>query len=224
MPEETKPTMIKKADKKSITELIEGALGDQKSGDRFIILMIAAIFLVVVGAVFALSYQVRIFVKQSNTNKAQFETINLLEKKKKDLAELRPNYEALNKPSVNGKSEADLILNAVPTSEAYGSLIAMIERMGQESGVKISSVPKSGSASAPAAAGISSYSINVPIDGEYNQILDFIKKTENSSRVLNFTNISFSSLSRNGKITASTTFNTYFKPPADIKSTQKELK
>ena len=164
---------------------------------------------------------------QTNKNKAQDKTIGLLEQKKRDLAELQPNYDKITAPGPNGKSQSASILSAQPENEAYKDLIAMVERMGQDSGVKIPSISKSSAAATttttdPTSAVIP-YQISVSISGTFAQVEDFIKKTENSARVMDFVTLNIGGSTKSGPVTASATFTVYYQPPADISSTQKEL-
>ena len=180
------------------------------------------------------------FVSQSNINKAQDQLISDLTEKQKDLQELKPNYEKIIAKGANGVSDADLILRAVPTTQDYESLIAILERMGQESGVKVKDISQQNAVQtgqtspSPAASttqpvnssiqtgGATPYVFIVKLEGSYNSILDFLNKTENSARVINFNSMDIDGNTNN--ITTSLTMTTYFKPDANIESTFIPLK
>ncbi|MSR89611.1 hypothetical protein EXS53_01630 [Patescibacteria group bacterium] len=225
MPDKPKPTSPKKA---LVVPKTDVSQDDDKSTRRFVYYMIALIVLIIIAGGALIYWLAGNFVTQTNKNKAQDKTIGLLEQKKRDLAELQPNYDKITAPGPNGKSQSASILSAQPENEAYKDLIAMVERMGQDSGVKIPSISK-GSAAAttttttdPTSAVIP-YQISVSINGTFAQVEDFIKKTENSARVMDFVTLSIGGSTKSGPVTTSATFTVYYQPPADISSTQKEL-
>lgn len=173
------------------------------------------------------------FIQQSNQNKAQDKLIGDLEEKQKALQELKPNYEAINTKGANGVSDAELILRAVPSTQDYESLIAVLEKMGQESGVKVTNITQQTSTgsttqTAPPAstsvqsAGATPYVFTVNVEGTYAAIIEFLKKTENSARVINFNSMNINGST--GTVTANLTMTTYFRPDANIESTYVELK
>ena len=180
------------------------------------------------------------FVSQSNLNKAQDLLISDLIEKQKDLQELKPNYDKIIAKGTNGVSDAELILRAVPTTQDYESLIAILERMGQESGVKVKDISQQNAAQTgqttppPASSttqtaknsiqtgGADPYTFIVKLEGSYNSILEFLNKTEDSARVINFNSMDIDGNTNN--ITANLTMTTYFKPDANIESTYIPLK
>lgn len=197
---------------------------DDKATKRYVFYMVSAMVLIaIVGGV--IIYQLAsAYVVQTNKNKAQDLTIGLLEKKQDDLAKLQPNYDAIITKGPSGKSDADLILNAMPTDEGYKQLIAMIERMGQESGIQIPAVTKTtGTTVTSQAAGATPYQISISMNGTFAQVLEFIKKTENSSRVIDFVSMNVNGSTKSGPIQATATFTVFWQKPADIAPTQKEL-
>ena len=103
----------------------------------------------------------------------------------------------------------------------------MIEKMGQQSGVLIPSVSRSGAASAAAAADQTvaalPYQVSISIGGTYAQVQDFIKKTENSARVMDFVTLNIAGSTKSGPVTASATFTVYYQLPANINPTEKGL-
>lgn len=188
-------------------------------------LVIAA--LVLVGG-FLIYWLASKYTHQSNLNKAQDMLLSSLTKKQKDLEELKPNLEVITKPGANGVSDADLILRAVPTTQNFESLIAILEKMGAESGVKVTNVSQTQTNSANLATGTNQnaqgsgsqatpFTFTVNVEGSYNGILEFLKKTESSARVINFNNMSINGST--GNITANLTMTTFFKPDANINST-----
>lgn len=223
MPDKPKPTSPKKA---LVVPKTDVSQDDDKSTRRFVYYMIALIVLIIIAGGALIYWLAGNFVTQTNKNKAQDKTIGLLEQKKRDLAELQPNYDKITAPGPNGKSQSASILSAQPENEAYKDLIAMVERMGQDSGVKIPSISKSSAAATtttdPTRATIP-YQISVSINGTFAQVEDFIKKTENSARVMDFVTLSIGGSTKSGPVTTSATFTVYYQLPADISSTQKEL-
>ena len=224
MPDKPKPTSPKKA---LVVPKTDVSQDDDKSTRRFVYYMIALIILIIIAGGALIYWLAGNFVTQTNKNKAQDKTIGLLEQKKRDLAELQPNYDKITAPGPNGKSQSASILSAQPENEAYKDLIAMVERMGQDSGVKIPSISKSSAAATttttdPTRATIP-YQISVSINGTFAQVEDFIKKTENSARVMDFVTLSIGGSTKSGPVTTSATFTVYYQLPADISSTQKEL-
>lgn len=196
---------------------------DDKSTRRFIFWMVALIFLIILVGGGVLYWLIGQYINQSNKNKSQDITIGLLEKKKKDIELLKPNYEKITTKGTDGRSDADLILSAMPTDQGYNELIAMLERMGVESGVKISTISKGGEGESAKAPSPSSYQATVSMEGEFSNILDFLRKTENSSRVLDFVSMNISGSTRSGKVSSTSTFKAYYQTPADISPTTKEL-
>ena len=175
------------------------------------------------------------YTKQSNQNKAQDQLIASLETKQQNLKELKPNYDAITTAPAGGRADSTLILNALPVTQDYENLLAILEKIGRDSGVKLSTVSQTtaatavpaavDAAAAPAAAAISAplpFAFSVNIEGSYAAVLDFLKKTENSSRVINFNSMTLGGTSPN--ISATLTMTTYYKPPANIKSTEVPLK
>jgi hypothetical protein len=206
------------------------SLGDDKSTRNFVYAMIAVTVLMLIVGGAALYWLIGRYVYQTNQNKAQDETIRLLEQKKQDIASLKPNYDAIKAPGANGKSEADLILNAMPTDEGFRQFVGMIENMAQKANVRVSNLSKPGAAAGataglnaaiPLPAGVQSSQVSVPIEGSYNNVIAFLKETENSSRVMDFVSMNIGDIS--GNISVSPTFRIYWQSPANINPTQKEL-
>lgn len=220
MPDKNTSNKTKKAMKVPKTDISQN---DDKSTRRFVFYMIAVIVLLVIAGGYLIYWLGKAYVLQSNKNKAQDKTIGLLEQKKQDLIELKPNYDKIIAKGANGKSDADLIYIAMPEDEGYKQLIAMIERMGQEAGVVIPGVNKSSGAASAGSAGPVPYNISISMTGTFAQVMDFIKKTENSSRVMDFTTLTFSGSSKGGPVSASASFTVYWQGPASIAPTEKEL-
>lgn len=221
MPDNPKQTSPKKA---LVVPKTDVSQDDDKSTRRFVYYMIALIVLIIIAGGALIYWLAGNFVTQTNKNKAQDKTIGLLEQKKRDLAELQPNYDKITAPGPDGKSQSASILSAQPENEAYKDLIAMVERMGQDSGVKIPSISKSSAGATTDATRVAiPYQISVSISGTFAQVEDFIKKTENSARVMDFVTLNIGGSTKSGPVTASATFTVYYQPPADISSTQKEL-
>ena len=218
MPEKDK---AKKSPKALMVPKTAISQNDDKSTRRYIFYMIALMLLIAIGGGYLIYTLSKAYILQSNMNKAQDKTIALLEQKKVDLTKLKPNYEKITAKGSSGKSDADLILQAMPADEGYKQLIAMIEKMGLEAGVEIPSVNKSGGGAG--LAGITPYNISISINGTFAQVMDFIKKTENSSRVMDFVTLSFNGSTRAGQIQSSATFTVYWERPASILPSEQEL-
>lgn len=221
---------VEKASKKSaITPSTDVSKLESMGTQRFVFLMIGISVLAIVVGGALLYWLVGRYVDQSNKNKAQDETIKLLEQKKVDLAALQPNYDKITSPGQNGKSDGDLILDAMPVDDGFKQLISTIEVMASESGVELSNVTKSAAAAqttttSPVPAGTNSYEVSVAVRGSFNNILDFLRKTEQSSRVMNFVSMSIDGSTSAPSIESSIIFTVYYKGPASIAPTQKELK
>lgn len=226
MPEDTK-----KPTKKIAVPKTDISQAQDTSARNYLIIMglIIAVIVVVGGyLIYRLTTQ---YIYQSNVNKAQDQLITSLQTKQKNLQALKPNFDAINTAGANGVSDAQLILRAVPTTQDYENLIAILEKMGTDSGVKVTDVSQDGASgsSGTASASVTSVSssatgfvFTVNVTGSYNQILDFLKKTENSARVINFNSMSLNGST--GDITVNLTMTTFFKPDANINSTMVPLK
>lgn len=223
MPENTDAIAAKNKKKPSVPKT-DVSLHDDKSTRRFVFWMVALMVVIVLAGGAVLYWLIGEYVHQSNKNKSQDITIGLLEKKKKDLELLKPNYAKVIAGSGEGRSEADLILSAMPNDLGYSELIAMLENMGAESGIKISTISKSGEAKVAEAPSPSSYETTVNMEGEFSKILDFIRKTENSARVLDFVSMDLAGSTKSGSVTSSSTFRAYYQTPANISPTEEDLK
>lgn len=199
---------------------------EDKSTKRFVFWMVFITVVVIIVGGAAIYWLVSKYIEQSNKNKSQDITIGLLEEKKKDLVELKPNYEKINQPGENGKSDADLILNAMPETQAYDALIAMIERMAGESGGKVTSISSTESAEGIEEGGNTgqqSYNVVVDFEGSYDQTLDFLEKTEKASRVMDFVSMSLGGPVGAANISPNMTFKVYYQGPADISPKEEQL-
>lgn len=216
---DAKPTTAKKEIEVPKTDT---SLAEDKSTRRFVFWMIAATVLVVLVGGGIIYWQVGLYVQQSNKNKAQDIEIGDLNTKIKNLDLLKPNYEKIIANNGSGSSDADLILRALPVGKGYDELVAMIEKMAQGSGVKVTSVTQTEATEGqPTGNGDNTttpipYSFTVTLEGGYASILDFLKKTENSARVINFSSMNITGNSNNGVNQASITMQTYYQPQANI--------
>ena len=201
---------------------------------NYLIISGVVVFAIALLGIFSIYWLGGKYVHQSNLNKAQDQLISSLVKKQKDLQALKPNFDAINAKGANGISDAELILRAVPTTQDYESLIAILEQMGKESGVKVTNITQQASSasnqpqqgtqqgSEVKTGGATPYVFTVNVEGTYGAILEFLKKTENSARVVNFNSMDING--NTGNITANLTMTTYFKPDASIESTFIPLK
>jgi Tfp pilus assembly protein PilO len=200
---------------------------ENKASKRFIFWMIAVMVLAVLAGGALIYWMVGQYVTQSNKNKAQDLEIAALQTKQENLEKLKPNYEKIIAEGANGVSDADLILRALPITKGYDDLVAMLEKMAQESGVKVTSVSQTGTSSDTGEGGSSTtpipYTFTVTLEGGYTGILDFLQKTEKSARVMNFSSMNLTGSSTGGSNQADITMQTYFQLPANISSTTEPL-
>ncbi len=222
---------IKKSIEVPKTEVSKAA---DVSTRNYLIISGIIVFLIVLVGIVSIYWLGGRYVQQSNLNKAQDQLLTSLIQKQKDLQALKPNFDAINAKGANGISDAELILRAVPTTQDYESLIAILEQMGKESGVKVTNITQQNStqSSGPQAStptnsevktgGATPFAFTVNVEGSYAAILEFLKKTENSARVINFDSMDING--NTGNIEANLTMTTYFKPDANIESTYIPLK
>ncbi len=200
------------------------SMNEKLAAKNFLTIMaVVTAAVVVIGGYFI--YQLgKSYVRQANEVKAQDKQIALLKAKRSDLEALKPAYASIIQKPANGISDAELVLRSVPTSEDYKSLIASLERIGQESGVKVTSVSQTAStataASSVGRANVLGFTVN--LEGPYDKIFSFLQNTERSARVMNFTNMTLSGNS--GTVTASLSMKTYWQPPANIADKTEPLK
>lgn len=230
-PHQSAPTASKKKAEHPKTTV---SMNDKLATKNFLTIMIAVSIAVVLFGGYFIYRLSNAYIRQANEVKAQDQLIASLKQKQTSLEELKPNYAAITQKGANNVSDADLILRAVPTTEDYKSLIASLEQIGQQSGVKVTSVTQSNSPAAapsttstPAAATTSKTSasplgFSVNITGPYEKIFTFLENTERSARVINFTSMTLSGNS--GSVSASLSMKTYWRPPANISSTMEPLK
>jgi Tfp pilus assembly protein PilO len=213
------------AKKANVVPKTEVSMSEDKATRRFIAIMISVIVVTVLVGGAVLYWLIGKYVFQTNKNKAQDQTIYLLQQKQTNLQQLKPNYDAITAKGASGKSDADLILNAMPVDEGFRELIAQLERMGQESGVRVSTISKATTSSTGSTSSsvTKSYDVTVNMEGDFPKILEFLRKTEKSSRVLDFVSMNTSKASTGSGSTATATFRAYYQGPADIKPTEKEL-
>lgn len=218
------PDKAQKSKKKVLAiPTTEASQHSEKSTRQFILWVTVIIVVVVLCGGAILYWLIGTFVNQSNKNKSQDITIGLLREKKTHVDALKPNYEKITAKGPSGRSDADLILSALPTDQGYSPLIAMIEKMGAESGVKVTTISKSSDGGKTVSAGPLSYQVTVVMDGEFSAILEFLRKTEKSARVLDFTSMSIAGSTKSGKVSSTLTFKAYYQAPVDISPTTKEL-
>ncbi|HMS92692.1 MAG TPA: hypothetical protein PKC05_04340, partial [Candidatus Saccharibacteria bacterium] len=133
---------IKKSIEVPKTEVSKAA---DVSTRNYLIISGIIVFLIVLVGIVSIYWLGGRYVQQSNLNKAQDQLLTSLIQKQKDLQALKPNFDAINAKGANGISDAELILRAVPTTQDYESLIAILEQMGKESGVKVTNITQQNS-------------------------------------------------------------------------------
>lgn len=237
-PPKTVSAQVEKPNKKVEVPKTEISEAQDKSARNYIIIMCVVIGLIVVVGGYIIYRLAAEFAYQSNVNKAQDMLLTSLNTKQKNLEELKPNYEAIIAKGTGGISDADRILSAMPITEAYDQLISSLEAMGQQSGVTVTSVTagsSSGSSSSSKSSGEGEakaqtsdgngipFTFTVNVKGNYASILTFLKKTEQSARVINFNSMTVSGTNATD-LTASITMTTYYQPEANIESTYETLK
>jgi len=228
------PNLPKQPKKSVEVPKTEISQSQDKSARNYIILMCVVIGLIVVVGGYGIYRLATQFARESNLNRAQDELISSLNTKQKNLTDLKPNLAVITAKDAGGVSSADRILSAMPTSMAYENLIATLEAMGQQSGVKVTSVSLGDQATAAqatpntttAASGQNvaiPFTFTVNVEGNYAAIIAFLQKTEQSARVINFNSMTVSG-ANGGDLTAEITMTTFYQPAADISSTTKPLK
>lgn len=239
MPEEKVIQPEKKKEQVAVPET-EISQAQEKTTRNYYIIMGVIIGATVIVGGYVIYRLAMAYGHSSNENRAQDIEINALLTKQKNLELLKPNYEAIIRPGANGVSDKKLIMNALPDSADYEKLIAILEKMGQESGVKVRSVSQGGDSAGSSSStnatnqdGNSSQpqplTFSVDIEGSYSAILEFLNKTEQSSRVINFASMDITggstgtATNASGAITANLTMTTYFQDPANIAPTIKPL-
>ncbi len=229
---------VEKPSKKVEVPKTEISEAQDKSARNYIIIMFVVIGLIVVIGGYIIYRLAAEFAYQSNVNRAQDMLLSSLNTKQKNLEALKPNYDAITAKGAGGISDADRILSAMPITEAYDQLISSLEAMGQQSGVTVTSVTagsstgsNGGSSASSSSQGTSQqsngngipFTFTVNVKGSYAAILTFLKKTEQSARVINFNSMTVSGT--NGTdLTANITMTTYYQPEANIESTYETLK
>ncbi len=214
------------------------SMNEKLETKNFLTVMILVTSVVVLVGGYFVYRLTQAYIRQANEVKAQDKLINSLKDKQEALEKLKPNYAAITTKGANNISDADLVLRALPTTEDYKSLIASLEQIGKESGVKVTTVTQSGGAVAasptptsttpgtPAASSTAAQpqalAFSVNIEGPYERIFVFLQNTERSARVMNFTSMTLSGNS--GTVSASLSMKTYWQAPANIASTMEPLK
>lgn len=228
---------VEKPNKKVEVPKTEISEAQDKSARNYIIIMFVVIGLIVVVGGYIIYRLAAEFAYQSNVNRAQDMLLTSLNTKQKNLESLKPNYDAITAKGAGGISDATRILSAMPITEAYDQLISSLEAMGQQSGVIVTSVTAGSSSGSSSGGGTGDtqnttqqsngngipFTFTVNVKGNYAAILTFLKKTEQSARVINFNSMTVSGT--NGTdLTANITMTTYYQPEANIESTYETLK
>lgn len=111
----------------------------------------------------------------------------------------------------------ETVASALPTRPSLPQLWAMMENIGNTSGVSTSSVSSTttSDAEAPAGGAVQQLPITVSVQGSYTAIQDYLKNLELSSRPLRVTNVTLSGT--NNTVQANLTIVTYYQGAADLK-------
>jgi Tfp pilus assembly protein PilO len=240
-PSKTTSQTGEKTSKKTEVPKTELSLKQDKEARNYIAIMCVIIGVIVVVGGYIIYRLAAQFTYISNVNRAQDMLITSLNTKQKNLTELKSNYEEIKTKGAGGVSDADRILSAMPITQAYDSLIATLEQIGQQSGVKVTSVTNAsvgGGTSTQNSANTATsttattstsqtngipFTFTVNVEGSYSGIIAFLEKTQQSARVINFNSMTVTGGS-NGQLNASITMTTYYQPDADINSTFEPLK
>lgn len=250
----TDKKQLKKDSKKVEVPKTEVSLAQAQTAKHFYLITSLILAVIIIGGGYASYKLFNSYIHKSNEIKAQDKLIHSLNQKKEDLEALKVPYANITSSNGGTGSDAEAILRALPVTEDYKSLIAMLENIANVSGVSLDSVSRtsggsststtttpaptstaggsastSGSSTSSSGAGAPQQPqelvFSVSISGPYEKIILFLDNTEKSARVINFKSMQISSSSEGGKdIKANLTMKTYYQAPADISSTQEDLK
>lgn len=239
-----------KQSKKPQTPKTEISLEQAQTAKHFYLITSLILAAILLGGGYASYRLFTNYIHKSNEIKAQDKLVSSLDQKIKDLDTLKVPYAQITDSKGGTGSDADAILRALPVTEDYKSLIAMLENMANVSGVTLDSVSKSSSAATPAATPAPASSSDAPsttansssastgaqqpqpltfsvsISGPYDKIIRFLDNSEKSARVINFKSMQLSNDGGTGgnSVKASLTMETYYQDKANIESTQEDLK
>lgn len=205
---------MKKEEPKATIQLPQTEVSQQQSAStrKYIFIMVGVMTAVILVGGFVNYRLFKNYVRKSNEIKAQDSLIRKLKDKQQALVLLQPNYDKIIGPGPNGISDKTLVLRALPVDAEFKTLITIIEKIGQESGVKFGTItntssgatPISTTAAAPTTTTTSGgstsatsatkqlFGFSVNIEAPYDRIIQFLKLTESSTRVINFKSISLS--------------------------------
>lgn len=199
----------------------------KKTRNYLIIMVVIAILVVIIGGYFI--YQmVQTNIKLGREIKSQDITIGKYNQVLDNLKELKPNYEKIKQTSTGGISDADRILRALPITSDVKNLLGMMQNIGKQSGVEVLSITPQESSSIPSEAPAGKQAepqqliYTTTITGSYPQIIQFLKNTEKSARVMNVRSMDISG--DNEKLRVQLTMITYYQAQANINSTKEPLK
>ncbi len=235
--------------KKVQTPKTEVSLAQAQTAKHFYLIASLILVVIIIGGGYASYRLFTNYIHKLNEIKAQNKLVSSLDQKIKDLDALKVTYAQITDSKGGTGSDADAILRALPVTEDYKSLIAMLENMVNVSGVSLDSVSKTSASGATAAPAGSSGStattpgasgsgttgaqspqpvvFSVSISGPYDKIIRFLDNTEKSARVINFKSMQISNDGGSGgtnSVKASLTMETYYQDKANIESTQEDLK
>lgn len=225
----------------------EVSTAEAKQNRQYLIIMVVITGALVIVGGFIIFRLFKAYLHRTNEIKATDKYIASLKQKQQDLNSLRPNYEQITQKGSNNLSTADFIYRALPKHAEFKSLIGLIENIGAAAGVGVN-ITSSGNAGSAAGSGNQSsssspnttttlggvtdtdfkgseavpFEFSVTITAPYDQVINFMKITEQSLRPLNFKAINVSATS--GTIQAQITFDTFYQGLADIDNKQEPLK
>ncbi len=239
-----------KQSKQIETPRTEVTLAQAQTTKHFYLIIGLILFVIIAGGGFGIYKLLSVYSHRDSEIKAQNKLKDSLDKKIEALDALKEPYAKINDSKGGIGSEAAMILRALPITEDYKALVAMMDNIASVSGVKMLSISKTGDASAAAtpapspapaadASGTSSTGtapaatgpvtqqpktlvFTIGLEGKYDMIIKFLENTEKASRVVNFKSMKISPGGEN--IKADLTMETYYQDEANIDSTFEELK
>lgn len=141
----------------------------------------------------------------------------ILTKKRQAEQQLAKNLDAIGQLKTEYASlgpKRDLILDALPTSADFPSIVSTMENISKNAGVSLASVTPSEETSNGAVNGLQEYSFNASITGGYNGFKSFLTNVELSLRPMTITTMKINGSS--SELNVEMTLKTYFQGPFDM--------
>lgn len=218
----------------------EVSLSQAQTAKHFYLITSLILAVIILGGGFGIYKLLTAYTHKDNEIKAQNKLMNSLSEKIENLEALKAPYAEITDSKGGTGSKADAILRALPTTDNWTALVAMMDNIANLSSVTMLSVSKAGATGSttsssttatPAETSPSGSSttpqskslvFTIEVEGKYDNIIKFLENTEKSSRVINFKSMKISPGEEN--IKASLTMETYYQDEANIDPTYEELK